>query len=39
MEAMYEGRSVRSPAEFKQDLEALRVACDVLRIMVERGDA
>lgn len=30
MEAMYEGRSVRTPEEFKRDLRALRVAADIL---------
>lgn len=30
MASMYEGRSVRTPVEFKADLEALRVACEVL---------
>jgi hypothetical protein len=30
MDAMYEGRSVRTPAEFQADLRALRVAADAL---------
>lgn len=30
MASMYEGRSVRSPEEFKADLAALRVACETL---------
>ena len=30
MQAMYEGRTVRQPEEFKRDLEALRVAIEAL---------
>jgi len=36
--AMYEGRSVRTPDEFKADLAALHVACAVLdRVEAEGG--
>lgn len=30
MEAGYEGRSVRTPEEFRRDLRALRIAADLL---------
>ena len=37
MEAGYEGRSVRTPEEFRRDLQALRIAADMLDPPEEEG--
>ena len=36
LDAMYAGRSVRTPAEFRADLDALHVAIAVLTAEVKR---
>ncbi|MDP9096244.1 MAG: hypothetical protein M3N26_06795 [Pseudomonadota bacterium] len=35
MSAMYEGKSIRTPKEFREDLTALHAASDIMSIIAE----